>query len=111
MSEERAARIGHNEALYRQVNERIQDIHDVFEPLTEQFSIVCECGDLTCMQQTTVSREAYERARGNPSQFIVVCGHEVSDVEEVVQREQGYQIVEKATPAARRVAEELDPRS
>ncbi len=111
MSEEREARIGRNEALYRQVNERIEEVNEAFGALTGDFTVVCECGELSCMQQIRVPCETYERTRANPSRFITLPGHQEPDVEDVVERQHGYQIVEKATPGARRMAEKMDPRS
>ena len=111
MTDERATRVAHNEALYRQVNERIEDLNDAFGDVTGEFAVVCECGDLHCMEQITLSREAYERTRANPTRFIVKPGHEEPDLEHVVEREGDYVVIEKTPPASRRIAAETDPRS
>ena len=110
MTDERTRRVGHNEALYRQVNDRIEDLNDAFGHVTGEFAVVCECGDLHCMEQITLPRGAYERTRANPSRFIVKPGHDAPDVETVVEREGNYVVVEKALAEARRLAEETDPR-
>ena len=110
IDDERARRVGHNEALYRQVNEQIEHVSDGFGGFTDTLSIVCECGELGCAEPITVSREAYERTRGDASAFIVKPGHEIPDVEDVVERETDYVVVEKHAAAAKRVAEETDPR-
>ena len=107
--DERIRRIGHNEALYRQVNERIEGLNDAFSLVTSEFAVICECGDLHCMQQVRVSREVYEQTRANATRFIIVPGHEAPDVEEVVERGNEYFVVDKEPPAARRVAEETNP--
>ena len=111
MADERTARVGHNEALYRQVNERVEDLNEAFGSITGEFAIVCECGSLHCMEQITVSREVYERTRENPIRFILRPGHEAQDVEGVVDSDGDYVIVEKEPPTARRIAEETDPRT
>ena len=110
MSDERTRRVGHNEALYRQVNERIAEVNDAFEVVTGDFAVVCECGDLQCTEQIGVPRAVYERARQNASWFIVAPGHEAPDVEHVVEADGGYVIVEKDPPEAKRLAAETDPR-
>ena len=110
MSEERERRVGQNEALYRQVNERIEDLNEAFGAVTGDFAIVCECGNLNCMEQVTVPRELYERTRAEATRFIVKAGHEEQDIEDIVEREGAWSIVEKGHPAARHVAEESDPR-
>src|SRR5262245_29979829 len=111
MSDERERRVGQNEALYRQVNERIEDLNETFTTITGDFAIICECGNLNCMEQIRVPRELYERTRTNPTHFIVKAGHEQRDIEAIVESEGGYSVVEKHEPPARQVAEESDPRS
>src|SRR5689334_21077982 len=49
--DERARRIGENEALFRYVNERIEGLNEAFGAITETMSVVCECGDLSCAEQ------------------------------------------------------------
>jgi hypothetical protein len=113
VTDERRRRIGQNEALYRQVNERIEDMNEAFSTITENFSIVCECADLDCTEQITLSRERYEQTRRDPTHFFLKPGHEAMDTERVLDRaeDESYVIVEKASPEARRRAEETDPRS
>jgi hypothetical protein len=36
------------EALFRVVNERLEGVNEAFALMTEDFAIVCECGDRTC---------------------------------------------------------------
>ena len=111
MSDERARRVGHNEALFRAVNERIEELSDAFETEGEAFTVVCECGELSCTDHIDVPPAEYERIRQNPERFIVKSGHEVPDIEHVVEADDDYRVVEKDPPEARRVAEETDPRS
>ena len=42
---DRAERIGLNEALFREVNERVKGINDGFGGRLEEAEFVCECGD------------------------------------------------------------------
>ena len=46
--DERARRIGHNEALFREVNERVKALTDEFDAADEPMEIMCECGDRSC---------------------------------------------------------------
>lgn len=110
-ADERTRRVGHNEALYRQVNERIEELNEAFGAVTGDFAVVCECGDLECREQIKVSREAYEQTRAHPTRFLVRAGHEEPDVEHVVDRADEYVVVEKDVPQAVGLAEETDPRS
>jgi hypothetical protein len=109
--DERARRIGANEALYRSVNEKIESLSAAFGAITETMSVVCECGDASCAEQIEVSVPDYERVRAEPTLFIIRPGHEVSDIEEVVERTDEFHVVRKVDGEAAELARELDPRS
>src|SRR5439155_2764393 len=91
-----------NEALFRQVNERLEALNEAFEPVTKSFSVVCECHDAMCVDQVELSRDDYERVRDDPTHFVVVRGHESLDVEDVVAERDGWLVVKKrpGAPAA-----------
>ena len=108
--DEHKRRIGVNEAVFREANERIEDLNEAFSTVTDKLVLVCECGDGQCVEKISVSREAYEELRGDPTQFAVVPGHEMPTVEEVVARRAGYDIVRKVDGIPRRIAELTDPR-
>jgi hypothetical protein len=96
--EERQARLGLNEALFRVVNEQIRELNERFEGVTDdEFEIVCECGDLTCVQQIVIPTAEYARVRTHPSMFVLSPGHEDATVEAVVQddRDSAYLVVRK----------------
>jgi hypothetical protein len=109
--DERIRRIGENEALYRLVNERVEEINDAFGTVTGVFDVTCECGSLECMEQISLRREAYEQVRANAARFIIRPGHEFPEAEHVVERHDAYVIVQKDPGPARRVAEETDTRA
>ena len=111
MTEERVRRVGHNEALYRHVNETIEELNEAFGAVTDEFAVVCECGDLECAEQIRVSRQAYEQVRANPSCFILKPGHETPDVEQPVEDHGDYIVVMKHEGTPTRIAERTDPRS
>jgi hypothetical protein len=111
MSEEdRERRAGENEALFRQVNERIEGLAETFAVVTGDFAVVCECGELDCTEQILVTATVYEETRARPDHFIVKPGHEQPDVESVVETDPAFLIVEKRG-LAEKVAEETDPRT
>ena len=109
--DERARRIGENEALFRLVNERIEGLGEAFGAITESMTIVCECGDGSCVEQIELSVADYERIRSDPTLFVIVRGHEIPDVEDVVERSDGFDVVRKHAGGAAQLAAELDPRS
>lgn len=98
---ERAARIGNNERLFREVNERINRIQEDFGQ-AHAFEIVCECGSQGCLERLTLTHAQYVKLRENPRTFAVIPGHVADDVEDVVERTEGYWVVEKkpGLPAA-----------
>ena len=108
---ERELKIGQNEALYRAVNERIEDLNEAFGTLTDTMTLVCECGDASCVERISLTRDEYEQLRGDPHLFAVAPGHVEPDVEEVAANRSGYDVVRKYKGAPRKIAEKTDPRS
>jgi hypothetical protein len=101
-------RVGQNEALFREINDRIEAGRWPGDE-SERLAFCCECSMLGCNVLVELTRPEYERMRALPRRFVLVPGHELPDVEVVVVREPGYLIVEKVGEAGR-VAESTDPR-
>lgn len=106
---DRAQRIGRNEALFRDVNERIRELQSLFT-VPPPLDVVCECGDATCTERLEVPVAVYERVRADGGRFVVVPGHVASDVESVAERHEGFLVVEKDPGEPRELAEDTDPR-
>ena len=109
--EGRVERVGLNEALFREVNERIEDVADTLGPPRDTLDILCECGSARCTKRITLQREDYETLRSDPHLFAVFPGHDEPTVEQVVSHHEGYDVVRKAVGPAERTAEETDPRA
>jgi hypothetical protein len=114
--EPRVSQLAKNEALFRQVNERLVELTKVLssragfpsEPLD---GLVCECADPLCLVRVgQVSMADYEAVRGNPTLFIVAPGH-VTPEAHTVQEQRAYWFVAKNEGMAAEVVRELDPRS
>jgi hypothetical protein len=88
----REDRIAKNEALFREVNERIEEIQ---EPAAETFGVVCECGDADCKEMLEITTEEYEEVRAKPTYFLVLPGHEILEVETVIESRTHFNVVEK----------------
>jgi hypothetical protein len=101
-------RIGHNEAVFRNLNERIEQGRWPGER-DKPAAFRCECAALGCNQLVDLTPAEYEHVRANPRRFLMVSGHELDEVEIVVERHPTHVVVEK-TGAAGAVAEERDPR-
>lgn len=103
----RAERIGNNENLFREVNERIEELGERFGiHESGKFRIVCECASEDCAEPIDIVLADYRSARENPRFFLVVPGHVVPEFENVVEDRGDYQVIEKAAGEPARIAEE-----
>ncbi len=106
MTELWVARAAINEALFREVNERIEELHTELEADGSAEQFICECSDSACTERVTVRLDVYERVRANPRQFLLRPGHEERALEHVVERNDGFVVVEKDDPVAARIVEQ-----
>ena len=110
MADDRERRIGKNEALFREVNERIERVAGSLQLTTERLAILCECGDDSCTERIDVTLADYERIRRDSELFFVCRGHEQADVEDIIEQTDDYDVVRKKAGPAAELAHELDPR-
>jgi hypothetical protein len=108
--DERERRLGLNEAFFREVNERLEEMAESLDSRAARHDFICECSDASCAERISLTLDEYRRVRSKPATFAVKPGHEVADVEHVVLEDPRYVIVEKENEAAE-VAAETDPRS
>ena len=109
MATEREERLAENEALFRIANERMADWDEIHsEDVAELY--FCECADAGCREKVKLRRSEYERVRANPRRFFIVTGHEIPEVETVVERNEGWSVIEKDGDVAE-VVEARDPRT
>jgi hypothetical protein len=101
-------RVAKNEELFRAVNRRIEDVNEAFSIVSSRFVVLCECGDAACTDTLSIERADYERARSDPTYFVVLPGHELAEVERVVARGDGYLIVKKREGRPAALGRELD---
>jgi hypothetical protein len=113
--EARRVRAAKNQSLLREVNERIEQLAagspSIFEEMqrSRTIDLACECMDETCIGRVTMTIGDYEQLRASSNSFVVLPGHNVPDVEELVREETAYVVVSKLGAGAA-VAEKLDPR-
>jgi hypothetical protein len=108
MKEEAQRRLACNEALFRDVNEGIRRGHwpgDERAPV----GFRCECARIGCNAIVSLSADEYERIRRHPRWFLVLPGHELDELESVIERKPGYSVVEKEAEAGR-IAAATNPR-
>lgn len=98
-----------NEELFRNVNERIEEVSAGVPRDQPLLDFLCECDRDGCEEKVQAARAEYEAVRARPTQFIVLPGHEDRRVERVVSTNDRFTIVEKQGQAAAD-AEQTDPR-
>jgi hypothetical protein len=103
-------RVGLNEAIFRQVNEQIEKLTERFDATAQRMTVVCECADGGCTAQIGVTVSEYEQVRSDGRRFLVMPGHELPEVEEIVDEHDGYRVVRKREGPPGDVAERTDPR-
>ena len=101
-----AERKAKNEAVFREVNERIEDAALEFG-VPGEASFVCECGDASCTGMVHMTLSEYRAIRECGRRFAIIPGHEDPAIEQVVDRTPRFTVVEKTGTAAA-VAEALE---
>jgi hypothetical protein len=83
-----------NEALFREVNERVEERA---QPSAngETVAILCECANVGCTERITLTSAEYEAAHADSAHFTVVPGHATLDVEEIVTQNERFEVVRK----------------
>ena len=114
----RLERKARNEALIREVNERIEKVDKAaeeanFDGAETLFEFHCECGDgdvgdVGCEEHVEMTIREYEAVRSQDDRFVLRPGHEQEELESVAIRNERYVVVDKRPSAERFVAD--DPR-
>jgi hypothetical protein len=109
---DREARAAGNQSIFREINERIEDLNEGFSLVLPVGEWVCECASDTCTERVEMTAEQYEAIRKNGAHFFVAASdeHVWPDVERVVERNDHYWIVEKIGQAGE-IAKDADPRA
>lgn len=88
----RKDRIARNEVLFREVNERIQELGGNG---TSAVLCLCECGAVDCSAQLSLTAGEYSDLRKDPVAFAVLPGHVEPEVEYVVLETDRFTVVRK----------------
>jgi hypothetical protein len=98
-------RLARNQALFRAVNERIEEIAGD----NSKVEFVCECSDTECIETVELRLTDYEEIRANPIRFVIKPGHEIDAIERVISEDGGSAVVEKNKAEGDLI--EMDPRA
>jgi hypothetical protein len=102
----REERLARNEAMFREINERLESRIQTFRSGEAGLSILCECAAPDCADRIRISPDAYAAVRTDGRQFIARPGHERLDIEEIVEANDEYEVMRKRGIAGQ-VAEQL----
>lgn len=100
-------RITQTEINGRRVNEAMEAGKE--NPGTAVF--VCECGYLGCNSMVELGIAEYEEVRTDFNRFLVLPGHEIPEVDEVIERRPAYFVVAKRDAGAQAAVREADERT
>jgi hypothetical protein len=108
--DDREKRMAQNEALFREINERVNDLAPGFKAVDMPPEYLCECANADCTFRVPVDPHEYEAVRRDPAQFLVLPLHFTPEVEQLVTKRDAYWVVRKTGEAAEYVTH-VDPRS
>jgi len=94
--------------VFREVNEQIAGLNATWHQAGIGL-FICECSDTSCAESLEITPEEYERVRANGARFLILPGHELLELERVVDGNRRFVVVEKVGLAAT-VARNADPR-
>ena len=89
----RIKRKARNQALFREVNQRIAELAARLDDGAAQ-GFICECSQTGCTEIVNVPIETYARVREDPTLFLLVTGHQDPDHEVDIEDLGSYLIVQ-----------------
>lgn len=97
-----------NQAVFRRYNEQVQQnfekIKEVAAETNQEYLIpdddtplhfYCECSDENCRERIQMKPSEYSRIHKNRKQFVILNGHEIDTIEQVVLKEKDFWVVKK----------------
>jgi hypothetical protein len=109
--DERERRMAQNEALFREVNERVHEVAGASrDDHGSSYEYLCECSNTDCTFRIELTRSEYEAVRSDATHFVVRPDHFIPEVETVLTANDRCAVVKKIGDAGEYV-EQLDPRS
>jgi hypothetical protein len=99
-----------NEALSRDRNEWIEDIHGEMGDHAAVDVYECECGDAACVEHISLTRPEYEAVRGYSTRFAIAVDHENPEIDQLVSEGGRFSVVQKIAGRPARIARQMDHR-
>jgi hypothetical protein len=88
----RELRVAQNQRLFRSVDDRMLELGGKLDGSSlQELEFACECAENTCVEK--IRLRALDFGEIDENQFVVLPGHELLDVEDVIGKHDGYLIV------------------
>ena len=110
-------RMAENEVVFREYNERVGKSFDELKRMAKEANqesfirdddtplhFYCECSDENCRERIEMAPSRYKQIHKKRDRFVVIVGHEVKDIEHILEKQDGYSIVEKLIPIPKTVS-------
>jgi hypothetical protein len=92
----RLDRIAKNEAVFRATNREIERADQEGVGAADGvLEVICECGQDSCSGVITLTVSEYDSVHSQKDRFVVVPGHQVEEIERVVDDRKAYLVVDK----------------
>jgi hypothetical protein len=101
-------RMAENQVVFRKHNEAVQKSFDELNAIAAEeganpvqleedspLFFFCECSDESCRTRIKVTPKDYNKIHTARNRFVIVCGHEVSEIEDVTAKTPEYCVVTK----------------
>ena len=95
----RDERLVENERFLREANRELEaeaaEVADEWPDDELEVEFFCACGRPGCHEKVVLGVREYEHVHEEPHRFVTLPGHANPEVERVVERHAGYEVVEK----------------
>lgn len=90
-------RLVENEVIFRESNKAAQEFieNELSVPSDTPLHFYCECSRPECKEHIELSADKYKQLHQNNRQFIVLTGHEITSIEKIIKKEDGFNLIEK----------------
>ncbi len=92
---ERELGAAQNQMAFRSVNERIKELGTQPNSPGDELDFACECADHACVEKIRLSALQFLAIESEQNQFIVLRGHQLPEVKDVIAEREGFLIVSK----------------
>jgi hypothetical protein len=108
MDKKTVHKLAENEVIFREANFSVAEFisEGEGEDTKTVIPFYCECSNRNCRKRIRLTPKQYQSFHQKRRYFIAIDGHEVPDIEKIIQKEDGYNVIEKFGEPP--TAEEID---